>query len=532
MKSPLSFTLVAAATFLLPSTQVGAQDSDSPSLVLMITVDQLRSDLVERYDDVFTGGLRRFLDEGYNFTGASHAHAVTHTAAGHATLSTGVFPSRSGIVANSWQHRENGEWRSMYAVEDREHPILGFETVPQLPGRSPANLMRTGLADWIREADSDARTVSVSSKDRAAITMAGRTDENVYWLLSPLSRFITSTFYDDRYPGWLNRFNDEVMPGIAADTVWDSEVPERFRRLARADEGAPFEGDGTHTTFPHLSSQESSGGPQQHNSWAFGQSRADRAVGELAMAAIEELDLGRRGHTDFLSISLSATDYVGHGYGPLSQEQLSNLIHLDRVLGDLLDYVDDVVGEGNWVAGLSADHGVVTMPEAANAMGNQDVQRILLTEMTAKVDAVAARIMGERGTPEETAERTARALEKEGLVAKAYTHAELTFGQPADSFAVLFRNSHYPGRAHGRLSQYGVEFRYGDGDLVSYPTGTTHGSPYWYDRQVPFMLLGAGVESGTSDRAVYTVDMAPTLSALAGVPAPDDLDGRVVAPGR
>ena len=532
MKSSHSLALVAAAAFFVPSGALVAQDSEAPSLVLMVTVDQLRSDLVSRYDEVFTGGLRRFLDDGYNYTGASHAHAVTHTAAGHATLSTGVFPSRSGIVANSWQHRENGEWRSMYAVEDRDHPILGFETVPQLPGRSPVNMKRTGIADWILEADSDARTVSVSSKDRAAITMAGKTDENVFWLLSPLSRFITSTFYEDRYPGWLNRFNDNVMPAIAADTAWTSEVPERFRGLARDDEGAPFEGDGTHTTFPHLSSQESSGGPQQHNAWAFGQSRADRAVAELAKAAVDEMELGQRGHTDFLSISLSATDYVGHGYGPLSQEQLSNLIHLDRVLGDLLDYLDDEVGEDNWVAGFSADHGVVTMPEAAQAMGNDEAERILLTEMNGKIGDVAAKAMGGRGTPEEMAERTARALEDEGLVARAYTHDELTYGEPADSFAVLFRNSHYPGRAHGQLSQYGVEFRYGDGDLVSFPTGTTHGSPYWYDRQVPFILLGAGIDSGSSDRAVYTVDMAPTLAALAGIRTPDDLDGRVVTPGR
>ena len=162
----------------------------------------------------------------------------------------------------------------MYAVEDLESPILGFEQVEQLPGRSPKNLLRDGLADWIRAADPDARTVSLSSKDRAAITMAGQTEEHVYWLLPQLARFITSTYYADGYPSWLEDFNTDVMPGIAGALEWTSETPERFRDLARADEGVPFEGDGTHTTFPHRSLEEAGQGPQQHNAWAFGQSRA------------------------------------------------------------------------------------------------------------------------------------------------------------------------------------------------------------------------------------------------------------------
>ena len=113
-------------------------------------------------------------------------------------------------------------------------------------------------------------------------------------------------------------------------------------------------------------------------------------------------------------------------------------------------------------------------------------------------------------------------------MARAYTHDSFTRGEPADSFAILYRNSYYPGRAHQDLSPYGVDIRYGEGDLVSYPTGTTHGSPYWYDRWVPFMLMGPGVESGRSDHPVYTVDMAPTLAALAGIAVPDDLDGEAL----
>jgi len=520
---------LAALSVLLLGAGVG-EPQQRPSLVVMISVDQLRGDLIERYEEAFTGGFRRFLDEGYSFSQASHAHARTHTAPGHATLSTGVFPSRSGIVANAWQQREAGRWRPMYAVEDLDNPILGFENVEALPGRSPKNLLRTGLADWIRAANDDARTLSISSKDRAAITMAGQTRANVYWLLPQLARFITSTYYAQAYPSWVERFNREVMPGIAADRVWDNETPEEFRHLARAD-SADYEARGL-STFPHISGIETGGGNlQQHNVWAMAQPRADGALLAFARAAMEELELGRRQATDYLAISLSVTDYVGHAYGPFSQEQLDNLIRLDRRLGDFFDYLDETVGEGRWVAGLSADHGVVTMPEAVQEMeGDTGAERLSLEVMNERLATALREASAEGGTEEEIAERLARLIEERGIAERAYTHHDITRGEPADSFAVLMRNSYYPGRATGTLSPYGVEFRYGEGDLVSFPTGTTHGSPYWYDRHVPIMLLGAGVGRGSSDVAVYTVDLAPTLASLAGIPAPDDLDGKPIYP--
>jgi hypothetical protein len=521
--------LSALALSLVGTAPAESQDAEGPSLVVMISIDQLRGDLIDHFEEAFTGGFRRFLDEGFRFTSASHAHAVTHTAPGHATLSTGVFPSRSGIVANNWSQRVGGMWQSMYAVEDPDHPILDFENEEQLPGRSPKNLLRTGLADWVRAADDDSRTVSISSKDRSAITMAGQTDSNVYWLVSQLGRFVTSTFYDDSYDRWVERFNENEMPDIIGPPVWENDTPERFRGLARAD-SASYEGRGV-STFPHERSLEAgSDSRQAGKAWALGTSRADAAVMGLARAAMENFDLGQRDNTDYLAISLSATDYVGHGYGPFSQEQLVNLRHVDRILGEFFDYLDSEVGEGQWVVGLSADHGVVTMPEYEQERGNMSAERLSPAAEGPKVTAAleAASVGG--GSPEEIAERLARYLEREGIAEKAYTHMELTRGQPADSFAVMYRNSHYPGRAHHAMSVYGVEFRYPEGDLVSFPTGTTHGTAYWYDRHVPLMFLGRGVSAGSSGVAAYTVDIAPTLAALAGIAAPSDLDGRAIIP--
>ncbi|MDH5590709.1 MAG: alkaline phosphatase family protein, partial [Gemmatimonadota bacterium] len=175
-----------ALSLCLTSAACTAQTSH-PKLIVVVTVDQLRGDLIQRYAPAFTGGLKRMLDEGYRFENGSHAHAITHTAAGHASISTGTFPSRSGIVANSWQQREGDTWTPMYAVEDPESPILGVEGAP---GRSPRNLLRDGLADWVLSADPSAQVVSLSAKDRSAVTMAGRSRGQVYWTVPQVGRFV------------------------------------------------------------------------------------------------------------------------------------------------------------------------------------------------------------------------------------------------------------------------------------------------------------------------------------------------------
>ncbi len=499
----------------------GQMPPPQPRLLVLISIDQFRADLVERYAPMFTGGFKRFREEGYRFTQTSHAHANTETAVGHTTLSTGVFPSRSGIVANDWIETDANGPHSVYAVADSASPIVGQ---PDAPGRSPANLKRGGLADWVLAADPEARIASISLKDRAAITLAGRAKGDVYWILPSAGRFVTSTYYRSDYPKWVQDFNDRVMPGLLTDTVWNTTVPEAQRSLAR-DDAASYEGDGVHTTFPHLASQEAT--PAGRVAWLLRGPTADRAVGAMAREAIDQLQLGQRDHVDYLALSFSATDYVGHDYGPLSQEQLDNIHRLDGELGTLFAYLDEHVGEGRWVAALSADHGVLTMPEYLVTQG-EGAQRINARVRGDALRAAARDATAEGGTRDEIARRLAAIVEERGLATKAYTDADLTKGEPADSFATFFRNSLYPGRAGGRLSIYGVEIRFGYHELVRGATGTTHGTPYWYDRHVPFLLLGAGVHSGRSATPTYTVDIAPTLASLGGLPVPPDLNGSSV----
>jgi hypothetical protein len=491
-------------------------------LVVLVVVDQLRGDLLGRYDSLFTGGIRRLHDEGFRFTDATHFHAKTSTGVGHATLGTGVFPSRHGIVGNNWYERTSSGWRTVYCVEDTLSHILGH---PALWGRSPANFLRSGLADWIQTVDSSAIVASISRKDRAAVGMAARARGHVYWIPENESEFLTSSYYAQGYPGWVERFNREVMPQIFGDSVWEQTIPDSWRSLTRPDT-AEYEGDGERTYFPHSFFAEASdpGRPDALKRWAYRQIHPDLAVAAFARETIGMLELGTDDATDFLGISFSQADRIGHDYGPLSREQLEVLLHIDRALGELMSFLDERVGADRWVMALTADHGVLTVPEY---MG--DVGRRSSPEELRAVRAVFERHREANGDPAGIERALVADLEALPIVAQAVPLSELFgSGPPADSFQVLMRHSYHPTRwawEYGSAGT-GVIPRFLEG---LYPSsdreGTGHGQPYYYDRHVPLIFIGQGISPGLSTAPVRTVDVAPTLADLAGIPVPDDLDG-------
>ena len=535
---------VAAAVGLASCSAIDEElPLEGPILAVLISVDQMRGDFMNSSEDgrpyygtVFSEGLARLREEGYQFANAAHGHAVTHTAPGHAVLATGVHPYRSGIVANSWQERDADDpsgWRSMYAVEDETSPLVGLtppgfasgSEMDPTDGRSPRNLQVEGLADWTIAHDRGARAIAVSAKDRAAITLAGRAGE-AYWLAAETGRFVTSTYYSDTLPTWVEAFNSEVMPGLSADTAWESMATPEMAQLARPDE-AEYEADGVHSTFPHILSLEADSSAAARGEWLFRTTpKADEAVLEFAYRAITELELGQRGSVDYLAVSLSATDYIGHRYGPFSQEQLSNLIHLDRALGRFFAYLDESVGAGKWVMALSSDHGVATMPEASIEWGTTPGRRLSAEDEIRAMQELWQRAEAEAGNPEEVPATMVRLLNESGRFAKAYTHAEILREPQPDSFAAFLRNSLHPDRSASSLGVRGIEVVVRPGDLVYWGLqGTTHGTPHRYDRWVPLVFHGAGVEPGIDHDGVQTVDAAPTLATLAGIPTPDDLDG-------
>lgn len=529
--------LLLSALALLSAAAVGfgacateAEPEGPPSIVVLVTIDQLRGDLIERYEPVFTGGFRRLLDEGMVFTQASHNHSATSTAIGHTTLATGRYPVNHGITGNSWGERVEGDSIvSVYAVNDASSPILDY---PTSPGRSPANIWTDALADWLLSQSPESRTLAVSTKDRAAITTAGQSPEhNVYWWMPSDGRYVTSSYYESEYPDWVLRFNRERIPELIADSVWEHPVAESQRSLARAD-SAPYEADGTNTTFTHFRSDELlTDALSAQNNWWRSTPFADRATLAFVQEAMTQLDLGTRGVTDYLSVAFSATDYVGHKYGPLSQEQLANLHALDRTLAELFETLDAQVGAGNWVLALSADHGVLTVPEYLAEIGEVGARAGRYEQMMldSVVTATAAAAFEAGADSLEARRAIAEAVEALPFVSDVMVpEDELLGGEPADSFVELFARSYVPGRLQG-IEEWDLPMRAAPGTLFStFPAGTSHGSPYWYDRWVPIVFMGRGIDPGTSDESVYTVDVAPTLAALAGIRAPADLDGRSI----
>jgi predicted AlkP superfamily pyrophosphatase or phosphodiesterase len=328
----------------------------------------------------------------------------------------------------------------------------------------------------------------------------------------------------------VERFNRDEMPRVFGDSVWEESGSLQARALARGDT-AEYEGDGTHTTFPHRFHEEvrDPSRPGALSQWAYGKTHPDAALGEFAREAVRTLGMGQDRVTDYLGLSFSQADAVGHDYGPLSREQLDNLLHLDRVLGELMVFLDEEVGQGRWVMALAGDHGVMTMPEYLAAEGEAGSRAS--TDHFRDLRRTFQEYQDRDGDPQEVAEELVAALEAFPFVGDAMTVSELTSGTPADSFAVLMRNSYHPARWIGPSGsqESGVVFRFAE---AYYPStdaqGTGHGSPYFYDRHVPLIFYGPGLEAGVSMDPVRTVDIAPTLARLAGIQVPADLDGRPI----
>jgi predicted AlkP superfamily pyrophosphatase or phosphodiesterase len=385
-------------------------------------------------------------------------------------------------------------------------------------------MYRGGLPDWMVAQDDDTRVVSVSRKDRSAIGLAAQVRGDVYWLASEAGVFVTSEYYRRDYPEWIAAFNSHVMPEIYADTLWESVVPPAGQALTRPDTSR-YELDGVHSAFPHRPADTGDDTDDaSRNRWRFETTPfPDRAVVALAMEAVRALELGQRGSVDYLGVALSQTDIVGHDFGPRSREQLDNLLRLDAELGRLFDFFDETVGPSRWVMAVSSDHGVLDIPEHLAEEGvpaerlTRDHRQRLLDRIQEGVRAAGA------GSPEESVKQAVATLP---FVAGAYTNEEVERASPPDSFAALIANSHSRERAVDIAERWGVYVRYHPHSLAWVTIATTHGSPYYYDRHVPLIFLGAGVSPGVSTERVATVDVAPTLAALAGVTAPGDLDGR------
>ena len=511
-----------------------------PKLILVLSIDQMRFDYLTRFDDLYKRGLRTLIDGGAVFTNARYRHASTETGPGHAVILSGRHPSSSGIVGNQWYDPLLS--RQVYVVDDPfQFPLGG-------PGRqaSPVNFVGFTVGDALKLANPESRVVGISFKDRAAILMAGRFADAAYWYEISGGHFVTSTYYMDETPRWLERWNRRRLADKYAEVQWTRIVEDLsvYQQYAGKD-AVDGEWDRIDIVFPH----RIRGDPPQ--SLYYQDLRrtpfTDEITLDASLRAMDAHELGEDDSTDILAIGFSGTDFVGHTYGPDSQELMDQLLRLDVILGRLFDEADRRVGMERTLVVMTSDHGALPLVEKLQADG-VDARRVDPLVLRNAMDAALAeqfedssafvlqvpggvhlntRLIKQRGILVSDVERTiADALTGTGLVAAVYTQNQLVGNEPTeDPYLQLYRNSFFSSRSP-HLSIRLNPYVYLSNVFLG---GTGHGTAYDYDRHVPIVLMGPGVRAGTFPLESGPEDIAPTLAAILGLDYPREPDSRILS---
>ena len=548
---------------LLPSPCVAAAETgsaDEVRLVLQITVDQLRGDLPGRVlDRLEPGGFRYLWEQGTVYVDAHHAHANTETIVGHATLATGAHPATHGMVANVWLDRETG--RLTYNIEDPRYELLtggaGVDKQTEIDptqkaagtqGRSPSALLVSTFSDELAiHTAGRARIFAVSVKDRGAVSMAGHAGK-AFWFSKQSGEFVTSNYYYEQYPDWVREWNRRKLPFSYAGKSWELMHDQSSYLFGdRDDQEWETDFPGYGRTFPH---PFGTAGSKYFTTLLTISPVGDALTLGFAKTLLENEELGKDEVPDYLAVSFSSTDYVGHLFGPSSLESEDNLLRLDRTLADLLAFVDEKVGLEHTLVVLSADHGAPEAPGYLNEMGIS--ARYVNPGDLDKGPALAALekqfgvgqelirtyyhpylylnrdVIRERGLDLDAVVRSvARELEAMPGIAFAVPSRDLAQGRVPDTalYKSVLRNFH--ARRSGDIyvvfepHSFANDF---DGLIVA----SSHGTPWSYDTFVPIVFAGANVPARHVQRRVYTVDVAPTLAAFLQIKPPSGAAGVVL----
>jgi predicted AlkP superfamily pyrophosphatase or phosphodiesterase len=527
---PPTFRTFAAIAIAVLAAIPGPRAADPPpKLVVLLMVDQMRADYVDRFKADWTGGLGRMVDTGAWFRRAAYPYLSTVTCAGHATVSTGAFPHVHGIFQNTWWDRGLG--RVVNCVEDPNVADIGY-TIDSNGGEGPGRLTISTFADEMR-AQRSAHVVSMALKDRSAIMLAGHGGDAVTWLNPAPDAWVTSSAFSKAPISAVKAFVD-ANP-IAADfgKSWTPLLPAARYREADAGPGETPP-NGWTALFPHVLNGASNKADATFRTQWERSPFADAYVGRFAAALAESMQLGKHEGTDVLAISFSSPDLVGHVFGPRSLEVHDEFVRLDRTIGALFARLDVLVGPTGYVVALGSDHGVTPLPEQL-AAADEDGGRFSSTAIAEAIDRQASAALGggpyvanvstndvyfHRGKYEQLAAAPAamaaviKAIEQLPGIARVFRREDL--GSAAHARDKLLRAaalSYVPGRGGDLIV---AKKR---GWMVS-GIGTTHGSASPDDQRVPILFMGPGIKPGWYNEPATPADIAPTLAALYGVTLP------------
>ena len=549
-----------------------SKSTDSrPRLVLLIVVDQFRYDYLTRFGDLFgPRGIGRLMRQGASWTETNFDHVPTFTAPGHAVFMTGAWPSQTGIIANEWYERDTGR-RVKSVTDDSTNKLAGN---PGEKGYSPRRLLCSTVGDELRIADGDrSKVIGISAKDRSAILPSGRRANAAYWFGTDNGNMVSSTYYFSREPEWVERFNGRHLADHWFGVHWDRLLPEAEYLKRAGKDDVPWENldksSNDTNFFPHVITGGAANPSRSFYKALDYTPFSNDLLVAFAEEAITNERLGDDADPDLLTVSFSANDYVGHRFGPYSQEAMDMTLRVDRQIGTLLDFVDAHVGLQNTVVIFSADHGASPVPEQAALMNlpgrryqKAELRQLVEEELKARyarkdrpandyIQTFTSRGQTEAGLINNNFYLNRAALKRDGIdldecervvgelamrmpgVARYFTRAQLenNLVSPADPIARRVLNGFYPVRSGDVIvvfEPYNILF-----DLPEDPTDplstATHGSPYSYDTHVPLIIMGRDFARGSYSQAATPADIAPTLAGLLSLQAPSCSVGRVLS---
>ena len=548
--------VLAALASVGPPSRAESKAAERPKLVVLLIFDQMRGDYLSRWNDLYPeGGFRRLVGEGASFVDCHYPYANTMTAPGHATLATGCPPQKHGIVGNEWFDIKSG--KELYCVETGRYTLIpppaldpnakqDKDAEKKSKSVSPETLLAPTLADAIKkQLGKQSRVVALSLKDRASILPGGKSPDACYWA-DASGRFVTSTYYRDRVHPWVAAFNKTAYGDRWFGKQWDRLRADVDYAKWSGPDDVIGEGKGSAQgrTFPHPFDGGKDRSMKVYRAAVANSPMGNDLLWQLAKKAIEAEKLGTRSTPDFLSISFSSNDLVGHSWGPDSQEVLDITLRSDLLVKDILTTLDEKVGKGKYVVVLSADHGICPLPELSRSRkidaGRFDFDLMLTAaeeyldekfpDARAKdkntwIEAAKSNMLyldrkklKRRNTGRAEVEKVlAEWLKKKTGIQTTYTRAEMTADKPLDEIGRMVKASYHPDRSGDImvvLKPYWIP--------NYYLTGTSHGSPHAYDTHVPLVVFGTNVEPGKRKERVSPEHTAVILAASLGIDPPGD----------
>ena len=543
-----NFGLLAGCFLLVTGTVLGQTEKKGegvfplkrPALVVGLVIDQMRYDYLYRYAKGYSdNGFKRLLNEGFSCENAHFDYVPTYTAPGHACVYTGATPSVNGIISNDWYDRKTR--KSVYCVNDTTVDPVGTTSIS---GKmSPRRLLSTTITDELRFATNyRSKVIAIALKDRGAILPGGHSANAAYWHDPYLDHWVTSTYYSTELPSWVRQFNERKLPDSLTSRPWNLLLDISEYSGSTADDSryeGTYKGE-EKPVFPHdLPKLKATDGELIRRT-----PMGNTYTLEFAKAAVAAEELGKHENTDFLAVSLSSPDYVGHQFGINALETEDTYLRLDRELAAFIDYLDKQLGRSNYVLFLTADHGACANPEfnadhhiPGGTMDEQPMRDSIAVMLerqfgdnTILLQADATGIFLDHEVMQrkkldasKVEEACAKTVIRFKGVAGAWTASDLSRSVAREGIARLVQRGYNPQRS----ADICIQLQPGWIDWFR-KTGTSHGSSYAYDTHVPVVFFGGGIRHGETHQPISICDIAPTLAGLLRIQEPSGCVGKPI----